>query len=295
MLKRLFERSVELSVGAGQLRFKDLGEFEYALKDKTALSSVSVSALGKLSDDALVGEAEAYRSMEQRIIEVLSSPGDGIEQFLKRLELDQISEDHDWRELMGAIRRLDEDCEPYKKAALLKYVAYLSSAQDVIRTIRVNRLGTMDDDSDRVPGKPAAELARKQRLLFDLQALSGIGGVRPYSDENGFARMSKGESMELQFSDHQSLDIVLGKYRFTLISGKPFLLVDETGHDLKLHPGKNIIGRSARCSVPLDNGFGAVSRRHLIVEIDGNDRVRLTDISTLGTFLPRELGSGKLH
>ena len=295
MLKRLFERSVELSVGAGHLRFKDLSEFEYALKDKIALSSDSISALGKLSDDALVREAEAFRAMEQRIVEVLSSPGDGAEQFLKRLELEQISDDHDWRDLIGAVRALDQACEPYKKAALLKYVAFLSAAQDVIRTIRINRLGTVDDDSDRARGRPGTEFARRQQLLFDPQELSGIGGVRAPSDESGFARMSKGEPMEIQFGEHQSLDIVLAKYRFTLVSGKPFLLVDETGHDQKLRPGKNVIGRSARCGVCLDNGFGAVSRKHLLVEIDHNDRVRLTDISTLGTFLPRDLIGSRLH
>ncbi len=295
MLKRLFERSVELSVGAGQLRFKDLGQLEYALKDKTALSSDSVSALGKLSDDGLIREAEAYRSMEQRIVDMLSSPGNDVEQFLKRLELDQISEDHDWRDLIGAIRTLDEGCEPYKKAALLKYVAYLSAAQDVIRTIRVNRLGSVDESDDRVRGKPNADLAQRQRLMFDLQALSAIGGTPALSDENGFSRMSKGETVEVQFGEHQSLDIVLAKYRFSLVSGRPFLLVDETGHDLKLRPGKNIIGRSARCGVTLDSAFGAVSRKHLVVEIDQKDRVRLTDISTLGTFLPRDLIGSKLH
>ena len=174
-------------------------------------------------------------------------------------------------------------------------MAFLSAAQDVIRTIRINRLGTVDDDSDRARGKSSAELARRQRLLFDPQTLSGIGGVRAPSDKNGYARMSKGEPMEIQFGEHQSLDIVLAKYRFTLVSGKPFLLVDETGHDLKLRPGKNVVGRSARCSVCLDDGFGAISRKHLLVEIDQNDRVRLTDISTLGTFLPRDLIGSRLH
>lgn len=295
MLKRLFERSVELSVGAGQLRFKDLGELEYALEDKTAMSSVSVSALGKLSDDALMRQAHAYRSMEQRIVDVLSSPGNGAEQFLNRLELDQISPDHDWRDLIGAIRTLDEACEPYKKAALLKYVAYLSAAQDVIRTIRVNRLGQMTGSDDHVRSVPNADLAQRQRMIFDLQALSGTGGTPASSDENGFARMSKGESLEIRFGEHQSLDIVLAKYRFGLISGRPFLLVDESGHDLKVRPGKNLIGRSARCSVVLDNTFGAISRKHLILEIDRHHRVRLTDISTLGTFLPRGLIGSRLH
>ena len=294
MLKRLFEKSVELSVGAGQLRFKDLGELEYALEDKTALSSNSVSALGKLSDDALLKAADAHRSMEERIVDALASPGNGVQKFLNQLERDQVSEDHGWRELIGAIRTLDEACGPYQNAALLKYVAYLSAAQDVIRTIRVNRLGSVDD-SDIPHGNPSADLGQRQKLLFDLQALSAIHGSGTPSEENGFARMSKGESMEIHFGEHQSLDMMLAKYRFALVSGRPFVLVDETGHDLKLRPGRNIIGRSTRCNVALDGVFGAVSRKHLIAEIDAKNRVRLTDISTLGTFLPRDLIGGKLR
>lgn len=295
MLKRLFEKSVELSVGDRQLRFKDLGEFEYALKDKTALSSMSVSALGKLSDDALVKEAEAFRAMEQRIVDALSGPNHGFEQFLKRLELDQISEDHDWRKLIGAVRSLDETSEPYKKSALLKYVAYLSAAQDIIRTIRVNRLGTVDDSEDWGPGKSGPALGRRQRMIVDLKEISGIGGASAPGDDSGFARMSKDKPVEVQFGEHQSLELMLAKYRFTLVSGQPFLLIDETGHDLKLRPGKNIIGRSTRSGVTLDGGYGAISRRHLVVEIGQNDRVRLTDVSTLGTFLPRELIGSTLH
>jgi hypothetical protein len=294
MLKRLFEKSVELPVGAGYLRFKDLGELEYALKDKTALSSDSVLALGKLSDDALLKAAEAHRSMEERIVDALSGPGNAVQKFLTGLELERVSGDHVWRELVGAIRTLDEAFQPCQKAVLLSYVAYLSAAQDVIRTIRVNRLGSADD-FDIPQGKPTSDLGRRQQLLFDLQALSGIRDSRALSEDKGLARMAKGDPVEIQFGEHQSLDIVLAKYRFALVSGRPFLLVDQTGHDLKLQPGKNIIGRSARCSVALDCAFGAVSRKHLIVEIDPENRVRLIDISTLGTFLPRNLVGNKLH
>ena len=294
MLKRLFEKSVELAVGSGQLKFKNLSELEYALRDKTALSSLRVSSLGKLSDDALVREAESYRAMEQRIVDALSSPGNAVELLLERLDLDQISEDHDWRALISAMRALDDSSEPYKKAALLKYVAYLSAAQDVISTIRVNRLGTVDEASERSRGPAGAALAKRQKLIFDLQALSDEGGTPGQPDKYGFARMSKGESVEVEFGEHQSLGLMLAKYRFYLVSGSPYLLVDEVGNDFKLRPGKNIVGRSAQCSVALESGYGAISRKHLIVEID-DGRVGLTDISTLGTYLPRDLFGSRLH
>ena len=64
---------------------------------------------------------------------------------------------------------------------------------------------------------------------------------------------------------------------------------------MKLRNGKNVVGRSLQSDVGLDPVFRAVSRRHLIVEFGDDDVVRLTDISTLGTFLPHRYLGARLH
>ncbi len=292
MLKRLFGRPLELDVGAGPLRFRSSREFENALGGKTALSSTRITILGGLSDDALMREADAFRLMEQRIVAALSYPGNGIEQFLLQLDLPEITEDHDWRSILGALRLLDGGAESYKKAALLKYVEYLGSGQQVVQTIRANRHGGAMAAEERPGNSAGASLGQKQRLIYDLAELAGMDDQ---GDHGEFARMSKGESLEFHFGPHQSLSLMLAKYRFTLVSGDMFLLFDESGQDLKVRPGKNIIGRSAQSDVAVDAAYGAVSRKHLIVEIGNDGTVTLTDISTLGTFVPRGYVESKLH
>ncbi len=295
MLKRLFGRPLELDVGAGPLRFRSSREFENALGGKTALSSTRITILGGLSDDALMREADAFRLMEQRIVAALSYPGNGIEQFLLQLDLPEITEDHDWRTIFRGLRLLDGGAESYKKAALLKYVEYLGSGQQVVQTIRANRHGGAMAVEERPESSAGASLGNRQDLVYDLAELAGMGDQGRHGDKDEFSRMSKGESLAIQFGPHQSLSLMLAKYRFTLVSGDPFLLFDESGHDRKVRPGKNIIGRSAQSDVTLDAAYSAVSRKHLIVEIQDDGMVTLTDISTLGTFVPRGYVESKLH
>ena len=295
MLKRFLERPVQLQIGAGQLRVKNSRELEYALSGKTALSSNQVAALGGLDDAVLARELDAYQLMEQRIVGALSRPGNGIDAFLEQLDLEDVSDDHDWRAIFAALRGLEESGESYKKSALVKYVEYLTSGQEVIRTIRANRFGGVMPSSPRAVPEQTGSRMERQSLIYDLEDLSGIDSSESQRNNDNFARLAKGETLEIRFGPHQSLALLMAKYRFTLVSGNPFLLFDETGHDLKLRVGKNIIGRSSQCDVVLDAAYGAVSRKHLIIEIDESGTVKLTDISTLGTLVPNGFVDSKLH
>lgn len=295
MLKRLLERPVELQLGAGQLKFKSSKELEYALSGKTAVSSGRVAALGRLDDPALARVSDGYQLMEQRIVGALSQPGNGIDQFLARADLEEISEDHDWRAIFAALRTLDGPGEIYKKTALVKYLEYLTSGQEVVRTIRANRFGGGMPAKPRSPSDAATTSPTRQDLIFDLEELSGTDQAGSLRSNDNFARVLKGETLEIQFGPHQSLAMVLAKYRFTLVSGDPYLLLDETGHDVKVRPGKNIVGRSSQSDIVIDGAYGAISRKHLIIEIDASGKVKLTDISTLGTFVPKDYIDNKLH
>ena len=295
MLKRLLERPVQLQVGAGLLRFRNSRELEYALSGKTAPSSARVAVLGGLDDAVLARELDAYQVMEQRIVSAMSNPGNGIDTFLARLDLDDVSDDHDWRGIFAGLRALDGSGGSYKKSALLKYLEYLTCGQEVIRTIRANRFGGgMASDSRPAPDKAAPRVER-QALIYDLEELSGSEPSESMRNNDQYARLEKGETLEIQFGAHQSLALMLAKYRFTLVSGDPYLLFDDSGHDLKVRVGKNVIGRSSQSDVVLDAAYGAISRKHLIVEIDESGRVRLTDISTLGTFVPKDYVDSRLH
>ena len=80
-----------------------------------------------------------------------------------------------------------------------------------------------------------------------------------------------------------------------LVSGSPYVLVDQKGYDYRLKSGKNVVGRSDQCDLAVDPEYRAVSRKHVIVEATLGAPVRITDISSLGTFVPREHLDPLLH
>lgn len=92
--------------------------------------------------------------------------------------------------------------------------------------------------------------------------------------------------MGVQLNSRGQRDFTLSRYAFTLIGGKAFLLIDETGQRYLLHPGKNYVGRQPENDVTVDAAQCAVSCRDLIVEPVGESAAVLTDMSPHGTFVP---------
>ncbi len=81
----------------------------------------------------------------------------------------------------------------------------------------------------------------------------------------------------------------LSSHIFTLVSGKHFYLTDEQGGNYLIRPGKNIIGRQAGCDVVIDPVYRGVSRKHLIIEPVSESFALVTDISSHGTYVPRQV------
>ena len=64
---------------------------------------------------------------------------------------------------------------------------------------------------------------------------------------------------------------------------------DDDDVSTTLRRGKNIVGRDASCDVLMNSAYREVSRKHLIIEVAEPNLVRLTDISSHGTFLSPRL------
>jgi hypothetical protein len=133
------------------------------------------------------------------------------------------------------------------------------------------------------PGAGASlppDIQLRQTFIFDLADLS-----LPYSRGPDLGRMPKGQPIELRMESHQSLTLMLGTYRFVLVAGEPYRLVDDTDTDSQLSHGKNIIGRGGRSDVVVDACCTSVSRQHLILDVGSHQAIRLTDISSYGSSL----------
>ena len=80
--------------------------------------------------------------------------------------------------------------------------------------------------------------------------------------------------------------MVLSRHKFKIVSGQQLHLVDENGPDYELQYGRNRVGREQGNDVIVDPAYRDVSRKHLIIDVESPRHVRLTDLSSHGTYVP---------
>jgi hypothetical protein len=281
MFGRASSRSLKLQVGDSSFEFLSPEDLAFALAGRAGVPGNRVTSLVDMTDDALRREAEAIRKVEQMFnnaLDGLLRDVTSISPFLKEIDPNLISQDHEWRTIIAALNASNEPHEPYKKVALVKYVQYLAARRQAVTAIYSARRGAKPAGPDTGSNGKLRETA-----IFDLPVLAEEDGEE-------FARMPKGETVEIDLSNEGSVTVLLAKHpcRIEFDGGTKF--IDDADSATGLRRGKNIVGRDASCDVPINATYREVSRKHLIIELDAESTVRLTDISSHGTSLsPRHL------
>jgi hypothetical protein len=286
MFRRTPIDGLDLSIDDERYVFQSPRDFEFALNGRTCLPAPKIAALSRLSDDELLREAEAIRAVEQRFAEALSGTLEDITSvgpFLKNMEPSIISHDNSWRSIIGALNNAEGIPETYKKIALVKYMQYLASRQEVVKSLYANRQPRDAADARPANGsavyRPTARF--RETMLLNLSAAPEME-----RHETSFSRLPKGETVELDLEEDRAIDLLLGKHQCRILLRDRLLFVDQSGHDSELRVGRNVVGRDATSDVIIDASLRDVSRKHLIVESDGARQLKLTDISSHGTSLP---------
>ena len=271
-----------LRIGDQSFEFTSPREFEFALAGRTCLPPDKVATLVDAPDDTLLREAEGIRRIEQRLEDALSGlleEATSIGSFMLELDMSVVSQDHEWRAIMGALNDAGPETEEYKRVALVKYIQYLNARQQVIRSIYGLRHRAMRAEQRSAVGA-SQDSPMRETVIFDVSNF-----VRGSGEE--LARMPKGEQVEIQLEDDRPLNMLLAKHPFTLVaSGEGIRFAGKGAQSGLLREGRNVIGRDANADVVIDHELRDVSRRHLVVETDGRRHVCLTDMSSHGTSIP---------
>lgn len=286
MFRRMPIDVLEISIDGERYDFQSPRDFEFALSGRICVPAPKIAALSRLSDNELLREAEAIRAVEQRFAEALSGALEDITTvgpLLKNMEPSIISQDNSWRSIISALNGLDRIPESYKKIALVKYMQYLTSRQEVVKTLYANRR-----PREAAQDRPAiAEAVYRPTARFRETMLFNLNGVADLErQEISFSRLPKGETVEVNLEEDRAIDLLLAKHQCRILLRDRLLFVDQNGHDSELRTGRNIVGRDATSDVIMDADLRDVSRKHLIVESDGMQQIKLTDISSHGTSLP---------
>ena len=282
MLKAWFAKPLRLELGDRTITFGSVADFEFSLASRTDVPATKVAEFVQLSADGLQREATSIREVERRFVEVLAcsleEPGT-IGHLLRATDPKLFSQDHEWRAIIRALVDQPRGFDEYKKIALVKYMQYLGSRQDVLGSMYANKADWRATSPDvEIPAEKF-----KETVIFDVSQRE----LRE-STTSQFERLPRAETVAIVLAGAEDrLELILSRHRFALTCGSPARLADENGPDHELKRGRNVIGRLRESDVVVDAAYRDVSRKHLIIEVAGADRFLLTDLSAHGTFLPR--------
>ncbi len=299
MLDKLFNKALTLSINGEEISFNTLTEFEFALGGRTNVPATKLTDLIMLSPDELKREAKSIKAVEKRFVDILSrsieQPGE-IGRLVREVDIQVFSNDYEWRSIFKALNQQGAEYDELRRVAVVKYMQYLRSRQDVIKqTYKVKLKDTGRSSSDAspraLPELPPADDQKEQKDAFkETSIFDSISLDAPLDlSTAALTRLPKGEAIRVRPQGDTEFPFKLSKHHFMFRNRTPMEIVDELGNVHEINPGKNIVGRDSVCNVVVANALRDVSRMHLIIEPVGEGTIRFTDLSSHGTFLPTTL------
>jgi len=136
MLSKLFPKPLELTVGDQVLKFCSIADFEYCMTGRTSVPSKKITQMVKFSVQQLKKEARTIKDIEKMFVAILShsiEDQNSISRALRELDTTVFSQDHGWRNMVIALNEGGDEFNPFRRIALVKYMQYLSSRQEIIK------------------------------------------------------------------------------------------------------------------------------------------------------------------
>ena len=272
-----------LSIENMTVTFTSIDDMKFALDAKTQLPVEKYDELRAFPMDALEKQAVDIRNVEGRLLQMLDASFTeplSIDYQLREVDDRIFSEDHAWREFMEALNKEGSEYSDYKRVALVKYLQYLVSRQELIKRVYWSKYREAQGEPPAVAEDLSS--AVRETAIFDANELVGIF-------ENGgdqYRRLPRGEPRDVRLLPGEEMPMRLSVNSFKLVRADRAYLVDEKGTKYPLLPRRSRIGRSIDNDVALDSAYRAISRKHLMIEFPSKDRVVITDLSSHGTFVP---------
>ncbi len=288
MLNKLFAKPLELTIGEQTLKFSSISDFEFCMSGRTSVPSKKITQMVKFSLDQLKKEARVIKEVEKCFVAILSrsiEDPNSISQAIKELDSTIFSQDHSWRLIITALNQGDGEFNPFRRIALVKYMQYLSSRQEIIKYLyserqKLSNEPVKENGEQDVPGE------LKDTLILENTLFEANHGE---SNRQGLERIPKGEAVIIALAPGKEFEIMLSKHKCKLSSKDGIQFVDQAGKSHVLNKGRNAIGRDAAGTVKIDSSLRDVSRLHLVIENLGDNNLQITDMSSHGTYIPLNL------
>jgi hypothetical protein len=289
-IRQLLGRAVplEFALEGRTVRFRTPDEFAVALRPRTEVTAAFVR-LRTCGDTAkLRHEFDQTRRLQRRLTDLLIwafETGEQVHDAWREAEAVDFADEHQWRSIMRSLADRRDVDERFRRVALAKFLRYLESRRTAIE-LAIER-------EEHAGGT-------REMLMepLDAQAQPAVPAVEGQEGNEELTYTSaRHSSVFKRLPPHKAVDIVLGAgdgvpmflaHRRLRLAATPrgWVLKDEKGLEIALHEGRMIVGRADDCDIVLRDAPPDVSRHHLAIECHA-DHIRLVDLSTQGTYLPK--------
>lgn len=282
-----------LRIAGASLYFQTLEEFKFSLDARVALPAQRVLTLIRLPLPELVKESRAIKGVERHLLSILSRSPEATSGLRTRLKMARpalFSRDNQWQEIFTALRIDDPTLDSHRRIALIKYVQYLAARQEVTRGLyrekkRLRKRRKTDRQQAEPVGAGTVLAIPEDRTSIQVPQAQQVPQKKRRAR---FTRLPKGEAVTLGLGKGEGTDVFLSRHRCRLVGGSPILFSDQANRCHHLITGKTTIGRDISCDIIMDSTLRDVSRLHLIVVVDPDNTLHLTDMSSHGTLLTSE-------
>jgi len=285
MLNKFFIKPIELKVGEQTYKFCSVADFEFGLSGRTAVPSKKITDMVKFSTDQLKKEAKTIKDIEKRFVSILSrsiEDTSSINRALRELDPVIFSQDHGWRDIISALNGGDEDLNPFRRIALVKYMQYLSARQEIIKYLYSEKKKMLNEAN----GEPEPGQFKDTVILENTIFEPGNSNV---ASSDKFERLPKGEAITISLTPAEDVDVLLSRHACkVLIKDKKMLFLDNEKRSYELKKGRNVIGRDSVSTIMIDPALRDVSRIHIVIERFDDKTIQITDLSSHGTYLQKK-------
>lgn len=282
MMTKRISKPMELAIGDELMRFTSAQEFQFSLNGRTSVPSHKMSALMRLSPKEIKAEASTIDDLEKRFQAILDravgDPG-SIGVAIQKLELAIFSQDHGWRSIISGLKDCGDEYNEFKFIALQKYMQYLNSRKTILKDLYTSKLAPAEED--RLSGTASLD----STMFVPVRDLKQSVRQIPRKATPVTRRLPKGEPVIIRLETGEVIELKLSKHIYRISCSAGIELIDQEGQHYMLAKGRNMVGRDADCDICLDTSMKDISRKHLIIDNLGDNRLKLTDLSSHGTSI----------
>jgi len=286
MLNKFFTKPVELKIGEQNYKFCSIADFEFGLSGRTAVPSRKITDMVKFSTDQLKKEARTIKDIEKRFVSILSKSiedTNSINRALRELDPVIFSQDHGWRDIVTALNEGDDELNPFRRIALVKYMQYLSARQEIIKYLYSEKKKLLNETN----GEPLEGGMFKDTVMLENTIFEPTSSNIASADK--FERMPKGEPVIITFAAAEEVDVLLSRHACKMLSeGQKLIFLDNAGRRYDINDKRTVVGRDSVSTIMIDPSLRDVSRIHIVIEKFGANTVKVTDLSSHGTYIQKK-------